>query len=154
RPGARPPAPSGSLSRRSQTGAGAQPRALGERVRTDLLTARGTDPCHLDLSAGRRDRDSCVVDGGDLSRPPGRAADELARVVELDDGALMSRPRPRLRIGAADQVPDLPERLLPVDLDVLLRAPALVRRLALVLNDPGRVARTHQVHAFEQRGYA
>src|SRR6266853_796628 len=63
----------------------------------------------------------------------------------------MRGPRTRLWICTADEIPDRLDGLLPVDLDVLLLTPALVRRLGLVLNDFRRRAGAHEIHGLEQR---
>src|SRR5262245_28436115 len=127
-----------------------QPRALRERCRADFLTALGPHAGDENLPTGDGDRHSRFVDGGHLARPTGAAPRELPGIEELHGRSRVLGPRPRLRIGAADEIPDLLERLAPVDLDVLRLAPALVGRPRLVLRDLRRGARAHHVHGLQQ----
>ena len=78
----------------------------------------------------------------------GRLGD-LDRVVDLKGLAVARRPGARPRVGAADEVVDLADRLLPVDAHVVLRAPALVGGPGLVLRDPWRLPLSHELDALE-----
>src|SRR5206468_1524849 len=137
-------------SRPSEPRARPQSRVLGECARGDLLSALGPDTCHLNLAATGGDRQACVIDGHHLARLAVCRPAELLRVEELYDRSLVGRPGARLRIRTADQIPDGVDRLVPVDLDVLLLAPALVRRLGLVLNDFRRLAVADQIDGLDQ----
>src|SRR5439155_15332760 len=131
-------------SRSAESDARSKPGALGERRRADFLTAFGPHARHQDLAARRGDREPRLGDGEHFSGPPGRAAHDLLGVVEQHGRAIVHGPGARLRIGAANEVPDLLDRFLPVDLDVLLLAPTLVRRLGLVLHDLRRLTGAHE----------
>src|SRR5262245_17515883 len=138
----------------AQPGARGEPRALGVCPGGHLLTAVGAHAGHEDPAAGRGDRHARVVDRENLSGLTGGAALELLGVEELHGRAAERGPGAGLGIGPANEVPRGLQRLLPVDLHVLLLAPALVRSLRLVLDDLRRLARAHEIDALEQRRHA
>src|SRR5262249_35817302 len=137
---------------RAQTCPRLQPGSLGKCARADLLTAVHADAADLDLSAGGRDGQAGVVDSRHFTRRSGCDARELSCVEKLHGLPFMRRPGAWLWIGAADQIPDLLQGLLPVDLNVLLLAPAFVGGLALVLANLRRRARTDQIDRLHQSG--
>src|SRR3546814_6740150 len=91
-----------------------------------------------DGAAMCRHGDAVAVDRQDAARCA--RSGHLAAVEDLHLVALPGGPGARLRIGAADQVVDLVDRLVPLDLGVRLAAPALVGRLAAALRHARRLA--------------
>src|SRR5690606_35166314 len=131
------------------SGSGTKTRAFpeaglpGERAGVHLLAALGAHPLDRDRAAPCGDLEAVAGQREHGARFPGAFA--RADVVDLQLVAVEEGPGAGLRVGAADQIVHLGNRLVPVDLGVRLAAPALVGGLALVLRDARRLARAHQV---------
>src|SRR3954469_6945390 len=99
-------------------------RAPGVRARGRLV-AVGAHDRDRDRAAVRRHDEPVAVDLHDLARPRAGVAVDLLAVEDAAPGAVDRRPPAGPRVGPADEVVGLADRLAPVDLGVGLAAPAL-----------------------------
>ncbi len=110
---------------------------IGPLRRADLAAAFRPHALNGNASTFRLNDDAVVIDAHDSARFP--FAIHFARIINLNPTALQRCPSTRLWVGATNKIVDIARGPRPIDLRILLFAPAFIGSRRLVLRSARRI---------------